>query len=183
MRVNFVVRTKSQIKQGIEDGSIHFGLVNIHESTAINSFNSTVLGHIEFCPFVQKESEFAKLPSNRVLAALRTGRQIVLKGLVDEGLKDKILLSANHEDIDELSLVIKMVQEGVGWSFLPKVMSDPITNDLQQVYPDQLTEGFKFAIALWSPHSKQIAIVRKVVVETTKKYIERYKMILKTPEK
>lgn len=54
MRVNFLVRNKNQIKQGIQSGEYHFGLVNAHNSRAMHSFDSTFLGHFEFYPFGQK---------------------------------------------------------------------------------------------------------------------------------
>ncbi|MEZ9791607.1 LysR family transcriptional regulator, partial [Vibrio splendidus] len=50
MRVNFLVRTKPEIKTGIEDGSIHFGIVNIYESKVINSIDFTFLGNMPFVP-------------------------------------------------------------------------------------------------------------------------------------
>lgn len=56
MRVNFLVRGKEDIKRGIETGEYHFGLVNSYESHAIHSFDSKVLGNIEFVPFVQTGS-------------------------------------------------------------------------------------------------------------------------------
>jgi len=53
MRVECLVRDRESIKKGIVDGSIHFGLVNIHDSTAIHSMDSTFTGHVEFLPYVQ----------------------------------------------------------------------------------------------------------------------------------
>ncbi|WP_369598910.1 LysR substrate-binding domain-containing protein [Vibrio parahaemolyticus] len=61
MRVEFLVRGRDEIKQGIVDGSIHFGLANIHESTAIHSFDSTFLGHVEFLPYVQASGRLAQM--------------------------------------------------------------------------------------------------------------------------
>lgn len=175
MRVNFIVRPKQAIKQGIVDGSIHFGLVNVHESSGINSFNTKLLGHVEFCPFVQKDSELAKVPSDQIMGRLRSSRQIILKGLVDEGMKEKILFSADHEEIEELSLVVKMVQAGLGWALLPKQLTENFTENVQQVFPDQMVEGFKFSVSLWSPHSKQIAVVRKSIAKSIEQYTQGHR--------
>ncbi|PMH43819.1 LysR family transcriptional regulator [Vibrio sp. 10N.286.49.B3] len=179
MRVNFLVRTKSEIKKGLQSGEIHFGLVNIHESSAIHSFDASLLGHIEFVPFVQKGSELSKLSSSQALRGLRNSRQFVLRSLVDEGIKDKILVSAEHEEIDQLALIIRMVQEGLGWAMLPKILSESEYNieNIQVIKGDELKDGFKFAIALWCPHSKQISVVKQSILIALKNYIERFKKL------
>lgn len=56
MKVNFLVRTKSQIEQGLACGDIHFGLVMIDKGKGMYSKDSTFIGHIEFLPFVKKEA-------------------------------------------------------------------------------------------------------------------------------
>ncbi len=38
--VELLVRDRAEIKRGIVDGSIHFGLVNVHESSAMHSMDS-----------------------------------------------------------------------------------------------------------------------------------------------
>ena len=43
MKVNFIIRTKPEIKQGIEDGTIHFAFVNIYRSKIINSIDASYL--------------------------------------------------------------------------------------------------------------------------------------------
>lgn len=124
MRVEFLVRDRDEIKQGIVDGTIHFGLVNIHDSTAIHSFDSTFLGHVEFLPYVQTNGRLAKMNKASVLSELQIERQFMLKSLVDEGLGDKFVFSANNEQVDQLALVIKMIKEGLGWAWLPKALSE-----------------------------------------------------------
>ncbi len=125
MRVEFLVRGRDEIKQGIVDGSIHFGLANIHESTAIHSFDSTFLGHVEFLPYVQASGRLAQMDKAVVVGGeLQTERQFMLKSLVDEGLAEKFVYSANNEQVDQLALVIKMIKKGLGWALLPKALSE-----------------------------------------------------------
>ncbi|MDW2406059.1 LysR family transcriptional regulator, partial [Vibrio sp. 1262-1] len=59
MRVNFFVRNRNEIKEGLATGEYQFGIVNVHDSRAIHSLDSTFLGHFEFVPFVQKGGELA----------------------------------------------------------------------------------------------------------------------------
>lgn len=179
MRVNFLVRSKSEIKQGIEEGEYHFGLVNIHESTAIHSMDATLLGHINFVPFVQAGSELSKMAPEEALSAFRTTRQFMLKSLVDEGMKDKLLVSSNHEEVDQLALVIKMVKEGLGWAWLPQALSESeySMNNIEAVFVEELKDGFKFPIALWCPHSKQIANVKKSILVAVDNYIKHFRQV------
>ena len=179
MRVNFLVRNRDDIKRGVMDGSYHFGMVNNHESSAINSFDVTFLGNMEFVPFVQKGSKISALPSQEIFATLRNTRQFVLQSFIEEGLSDKVVLSANHEVVEQLALIIKLIQEGAGWALLPKVLSDSeyLTDNLQQVFPDEFKRGMKFGIVLCCQHSKQIAMVKKSIISAIDGYVERFHII------
>jgi DNA-binding transcriptional LysR family regulator len=181
MQVNFLVRNKSDIKKGIQNGDYHFGLVNIHDSTAIHSFDATFLGHIEFVPFVRKGSELAELPPEKVLSALKNSRQIVLKSLVDEGIKEKMLVSSEHEIVDQLALAIMMVREGLGWAWLPKIMSELeyVTDNIQPIIANEMKQGFKFPIALWCQHTKQVAKVKVSILAALENYIARFQDLQK----
>lgn len=182
MRVNFVERRKAEIQQGLIDGTYHFGLVNIHNNNAMNSFATTLLGHVEFIPFVQKGSPLSQLKARDVIPKLRNTRQFMLKSLIDEGMKDKMVISANHEVIDEMPLVIKLVQDGLGWAFLPKLLiqSDYVTENLHPVIGDELREGFKFPISLWHPHSKQITEIKKSMLIAITRSISDIAKIIKS---
>lgn len=166
LRVNFLERDKEAIKVGIANGDYHFGLVNIHESTAIHSFDATVLGHLEFVPFAQKGCALTKIPSKDMRSHLQNTRQFLLKSLTEDGVKNKMLISATHEVIDEMQLVIKFVKEGLGWAFLPKLLtkSEYGTNHIQQLEVDEMLQGFKFAISIWSPYSKQLLPIKKSIL-------------------
>ncbi|GAL15629.1 transcriptional regulators LysR family [Vibrio astriarenae] len=112
------MKDKSEIKKGIESGEIHFGLVNIHESRAIHSFDATFLGHIELIPFVQKGSDILDMEYTDAVNQLKQDRQFLLKSLVDEGLKEKLVFSANYEEVETVSLIVKFIKEGMGWDGL-----------------------------------------------------------------
>lgn len=176
MRVNFVFRTKSEIKRGIESGEIHFGLVNIHDSRGIHSFDSTFLGHIEFLPFVAQGDKMLDMNFEDTVATLRSERQFVLKSLIDEGLKEKVVLSANHEEVESVALIVKLIKEGFGWAWLPKVVS--ISDSTKGIEPlgekMGVKHGFKFAVALWCPHSKQISTIKKSVLSAISDYVQEY---------
>ncbi|CDT34428.1 MULTISPECIES: LysR family transcriptional regulator [Vibrio] len=176
MKVNFLVRTKSQIEQGLASGDIHFGLVMIDKGKGMYSKDSTFIGHIEFLPFVKKGGKLSQLSPTEALTALRSTRQFVLSAFKDEGLKEKLLVSAIHEEVDQLALVIKLVQDELGWAWLPKVLSESpyVTESLETLELDQLKMGMKFSFALWNPHSKQIMEVKKSIMTATDAYVERF---------
>ncbi|CAK1867218.1 HTH lysR-type domain-containing protein [Vibrio crassostreae] len=184
MKVNFLVRSKSQIEQGLASGDIHFGLVMIDKGKGMYSKDSTFIGHIEFLPFVKKGGKLSQLSPTEALTALRTTRQFVLSAFKDEGMKDKLLVSAIHEEVDQLALVIKLVQDELGWAWLPKVLSESpyVTKSLEALEVDQLKIGMKFSFALWNPHSKQIMVIKKSIITATDAYIEHF-MSLQNPSK
>ncbi|MGF1752776.1 LysR family transcriptional regulator [Vibrio makurazakiensis] len=176
MKVNFLVRTKDQIEEGVSTGDIHFGLVMIDKGKGMYSKDSTFLGHVDFLPFVKKGGELSQLPPTEALNALRTTRQFILRAFTDEGLKEKLLVSAIHEEVDQLALVIKLIQDDLGWAWLPRVLSESqyITESLQPIEVDELKAGLKFSFALWNPHSKQIMEVKKSVMITIESYVKRF---------
>ena len=176
MRVNFLVRNKNEIKQGIQSGEYHFGLVNAHNSRAMHSFDSTFLGHFEFYPFGQKGGELSRINKDEVLVALRNSKQFVLRSLIDEGMSEKIIVSSDYEEIDQLSLVIKMLEEGFGWALLPKAFftdSEFSKHSIEPIHSAQMVEGFKFGFALWCPHSKQVSGIKGSLVSVIKEYREQ----------
>ncbi|USD43336.1 LysR family transcriptional regulator [Vibrio sp. SCSIO 43135] len=176
MRVNFLVKTKAEIDEGIQSGDIHFGLVNVDKAKGIYGKDSTFIGHVEFLPFVKKGSELSQLPEDQALNALRTTRQFVLRAFVQEGFKDKIVLSANNEEVDQLALVIKMIQDDLGWAWLPKVLSESeyVTSHLEPVKFDELKNGLKFSFALWNTHSKPILEVKKSILKSVNAYVKHF---------
>lgn len=175
MRVNFLVRNKSEIKQGLQSGEYHFGLVNVHDSQAMHSLDSTFLGHFEFLPFVQKNGDLAALAPDEVLIALRNSKQFVLRSLLQEGMSEKIIVSSNYEEVDQLALIIKMVEAGLGWSILPKTFAHSEFSDhaIQPVNTSAMLEGYKLAVGLWCPPSKQISEVKPSIIKVVEEYRQK----------
>ncbi|ARP40397.1 LysR family transcriptional regulator [Vibrio syngnathi] len=173
MRVNFLVRNKKDIKQGLESGEYHFGLVNVHDSRGIHSFDATFLGHIEFFPFVKKNGEFSSLAKEDVLLALRNAKQFVLKSFIEEEMSEKITVSSDNEEVDQLALVIKMVEAGLGWALLPKTFaySEFSHYDVEAIQSSEMEHGFKFGFALWCNHSKQISEVKLSILSIIKEHV------------
>ncbi|MET2949306.1 LysR family transcriptional regulator [Vibrio owensii] len=177
MKVNFLVKTKAEVEEGINNGDIHFGLVHIDHGKGMYGKDATFIGHMEFLPFVKKGSPLSQLPDDEVLNALRTTRQFVLRAFVHEGLKEKLIVSADNEEVDQLALTIKLIQCGLGWAWLPKVLSESqyVTENLQPLKPQELKHGLKFSFALWNPHSKQILEIKKSVLKAVDDYIDHIK--------
>ncbi|MBY6016186.1 LysR family transcriptional regulator [Halomonas denitrificans] len=176
LRVNFLVRSKQEIEQGIEDGTIHFGLVNVDQAKGMFSKDSTLIGHIELAPFVKRNGDLAKVPAGERLNALRTSRQFILSALVNEGLQDKLVLSADNEEVEQLALAIKFVQSGLGWTWLPRILSESqyVTEHLEVIKLDELKQGVKLSFALWNPHSKPVLSVKKSILEAVDHYIQHF---------
>ena len=174
MRVNFIVRTKPEVKKGIQDGSIHFGMVNVHHSTLINSIDYTLLNHISFAPFVGKSHPISAIPTAEQYGALKTSRQFVLKSLIDDEMGEKVILSPNYEVIDKLSLIVRFVEQGLGWSVLPTkiIHSEYISEHLVKLPAEQLRDDLKIPLALWCPHSKQITKVKENIIATIAQYTQ-----------
>ncbi|MCG6272862.1 LysR family transcriptional regulator [Vibrio vulnificus] len=175
MRVECLVRDRESIKKGIVDGSIHFGLVNIHDSTAIHSMDSTFTGHVEFLPYVQTNGKLHTMDKSSVANALQTDRQLILKSLIDEGLGDKFLYSANNEQVDQLALVVEMIKEGLGWAWLPKALSEPqfAIPGISPLYLDMMLEGVKLPISLWCPHAKNVKEVKASIMKAIRDHQQK----------
>ncbi|MGI3061450.1 LysR family transcriptional regulator [Vibrio alginolyticus] len=181
MRVNFYVRDRNEIREGLATGEYQFGIVNVHDSRAIHSLDATFLGHFEFVPFVQKGGELASVAPDRVLTALRNSKQFILRALIKEGMGEKIIVSSNHEEVDQLALIVKMVEAGLGWAILPRTFahSEFSTHNIEPVDVSELLEGFKFGFGLWCQPSKQVGDIKnsimKVVIEYREKLIRDFK--------
>ncbi|GAJ72695.1 transcriptional regulators, LysR family [Vibrio sp. JCM 18904] len=176
MRVNFLVRNRNEIKEGLQNGDYQFGIVNVHDSRAIHSLDATFLGHFEFVPFVQKGGELASMAPDRVLTALRNSKQFVLRSLIEEGMGEKVIVSSNHEEVDQLALVVKMVEAGLGWAILPPrtfAHSEFSNNHIEPVEASELLEGFKFGFGLWCQPSKQVGDVKNSIMKVVTEYREK----------
>ena len=174
MRVNLLVRSKADIKKGIQDGSIHFGLVNVFESKVISSIDSVLMRSMAFVPFTSENSELARLPSNETYTAMKSTRQFVLKSMLDDDMASRVILSSHYEVVDQQTLIIRMVQEGLGWALLPRtiVQSEYYSDDIVEIELDQLKEAVHVPVSLWCQHSKQVMIVKKVIYKSIMDYLK-----------
>ncbi|EHV9720149.1 TPA: LysR family transcriptional regulator [Vibrio parahaemolyticus] len=175
MRVNFLVRNRNDIKEGLERGEYHFGIINTHDSQAMNSLDGTFLGHFEFVPFVQKGGSLASLAPDQVLTALKNSKQFVLRSFIEEGMSKKVILSSDHEEVDQLALVVKLVEAGLGWAILPQAFahSEFSNHDIEPIKASELLEGFKFGFGLWCQPSKQIENVKRSIMKVATEYREK----------
>ncbi|MGS0674188.1 LysR family transcriptional regulator [Shewanella sp. 0m-4] len=174
MRVNLLVRSKAEIKQGIQDGTIHFGLVNVFESKVINSIDSMLLRSMAFVPFTGESSILAQLPSNETFTAMKSTRQFVLKSMLDDDMAAKIVLSSQYEVVDQQTLIIRMVQEGLGWALLPRTISQSeyYSEKIVEIDSDTINEAIHVPVSMWCQHSKQVAIVKKSISKCIIDYIQ-----------
>ena len=174
LRVNLFVCGQEKIKQGIESGELHFGIVNVHNSTAMNSVHSTYLETLSLVPFGARNSDLSRTPPNEMLAKLKSTKQLVLQSLIEEGLSNKVILSPNYEAIDQLSIVIRLVVLGHGWALLPSsvIKSEFINQNLIQLEISELKKSLEVPISLWSPHSTQLERIRESILFSLQEYID-----------
>ncbi len=174
MRVNLLVRSKAEIKQGIQDGTIHFGLVNVFESKVINSIDSMLLRSMAFVPFTGESSILAQLSSNETFTAMKSTRQFVLKSMIDDDMAAKIVLSSQYEVVDQQTLIIRMVQEGLGWALLPRTISQSeyYSEKIIEIDSDTINDAIHVPVSMWCQHSKQVAIVKKSISKCIIDYIQ-----------
>ncbi|WP_285164513.1 LysR family transcriptional regulator [Shewanella goraebulensis] len=171
MRVRLLVRTQQEIRAGIEDESIHFGIVNITNASAMSNLDYVLLGQMPFAPYVNRNSDIAKLDSNEVFTALQSSKQIILKSFLDENMAKKITLSPHYDVVDQLSLAIKLVNDNLGWALLPKHQDHAnATNNLLQIQCPQISDDYYVPLALWSLKTKPIIEVKKSIKEAFYRY-------------
>ncbi|GIU44121.1 LysR family transcriptional regulator [Shewanella colwelliana] len=173
MGVNLLVRSKAEIKQGIQDGSIHFGLVNVFESKVINSIDSMLMRSMAFVPFTGESSKLAQLPPNETYTAMKSTRQFVLKSMLDDDMASRVILSSHYEVVDQQTLIIRMVQEGLGWALLPRTISQSeyFSDHMVEIEAEQIKEAIHVPVSLWSQHSKQVAIVKQTISKCITDYL------------
>ncbi|MCL1065784.1 LysR family transcriptional regulator [Shewanella olleyana] len=177
MRITFLVRTQQEIRSGIEDESIHFGIVNISNSNAISNLDYALLGNMPFTPYASKDSELASLPDEEIYPMLKSSRQIILKSFMDENMSQSIILSPRYDVVDQLSLAIKLVQKNQGWTLLPKNNEESgyITEHLTELNCPITRNGISVPIALWNLKTKPILEIKKSIKTAINSYINLIK--------
>lgn len=174
MRVSFLVRTKEEIRDGIVAGDIHLGLVNVDNRKAIHSLSATFLTYARFSIYCACDNALAQVAPDRLIGALKTHKQLVLSSLVQDNVGDKVILSADHETVDDLSLLLGMVEEGIGWALLPSRVVESLMPDLKlkELHFDEMQDYFRFPIALWAPQSKPVLKVQDEVRKAALAYLK-----------
>ncbi|WP_163133650.1 LysR family transcriptional regulator [Agarivorans sp. Alg241-V36] len=178
MTVNFLIKTKDEIKAGIEDDSIQIGFVNVDQRTPITSFDITFLCYLTFGLYAAKTSPLTSLPSNQLFSTLKTSKQLILKAYLDDDISRKILLSSDYEVIEDYSLLLSLVQQGVGWALLPRVTIEGLGDllQLQKLNLEEVKEDFRFPIALWAPRSKAVVEIKKEIESLVVDYINERRL-------
>ncbi|MGY5453349.1 LysR family transcriptional regulator [Agarivorans sp. MS3-6] len=172
MRVNLIVRSQAEIRAGFEQETIHFAIVNVTNAKAMSNISYTLLGGIDFVPYVSKDSEVLNMSDDEQYAALKSTRQFVLKSLLDENMNSLVVLSANYDEVDQLAMTIKLVQMNLGWTALPKRSETIgyISKNLVRVQCTKVRNGISIPIALWCPHSKPILEIKKSLTKAIDEY-------------
>ncbi|WP_299695597.1 LysR family transcriptional regulator [uncultured Vibrio sp.] len=174
LRVNLFVCGKDKIKQGIESNNLHFGIVNVYDSTAINSFHSTYLETLSLIPFGARNSKLSRTPPEEMLVELKSTKQLVLQSLIEEGMSDQVILSPNYEAIDQLSVVIRLVELGHGWALLPRsvIKSEYVNQNLIQLEVSEWKKSLEVPISLLSPYSIKLEKIRESILSALQEYID-----------
>ena len=159
MRINLVVRSKSEVKQGIQSGQIHFALMNVHQAQMIHSIDSTFLGHISLIPVAGNHHEIHSLPNSERYPAMQSSKQMIMQAFIEDDLATRMIVSSQHDQIGEMSLLLKLVSEGHGWAILPKeaVQHSCYQKSIQKIELSGALNEMLIPMALWCPHSIQIA--------------------------
>ncbi|PMG73503.1 LysR family transcriptional regulator [Shewanella sp. 10N.286.51.B7] len=165
MKVHYVVRTKPEIKKGIEDGSIHLAIVNVYNSKVVNSIDFTFLKNLDFYLYTGKDHPLATAPKNKTMSMMKSSKQLVLKAMLDDDMAQKVILSSDHEIIDQMTLILKLLEANVGWALLPSLVtiSPSYQEKVVTFKSEQLLDHVSVPIALWAPYSKQIAPIKEIV--------------------
>ena len=174
MKVNFMVMTKDEVVKALHDGTVHIGLTIGRDSKAIDSLDRTFLSYAKFKAFVHKDSPLTRLSDDEVLSGLKSSRQFVLRSLLDEGFGESSIFSPDYEVIEQLSLVIKFIREGLGWSFLPQsvMRSTYATESFAEVKLKEFGFAPQVPVIMLCPHSKQIGNIKQSIIKSIESFID-----------
>ncbi len=175
MKVNCIIRNRREIQTGIQNDTIHFGLVNIDDRSLISSLNSTLVSNVTFGVFVSKDHKVLQLPEDQRWDALKSQKQIVISGMIEDKMENKIISSSDFEVVDQLTLALQLIRENMGWGLLPRLITYTEFNatDLVEVEMSVMKERFRVPMAVWSLHAKHLNILHAEIVETLVTYVEK----------
>lgn len=175
MKVNFTVKSRKEIRDGILADEIQFGLINADDRRMISSIQSTLLSNLTFSIYAAKDSDIAKAPKSERWGLLKTTKQLIIKSLLDDKMGEKIIISADHECVDQLTVAMELVQHNVGWATLPRAVTYTDFDDhgLVEIETDAVRENFRIPVAICSPHSKQLRTLHSEIASALVSYVER----------
>lgn len=176
MRVDFTIKPKEVVRQGILNNEIQVGIVNIDSRSPITSFDGTFLTHITFAIYASKNSDLAQYSSSQLLGQIRTHKQLVLRTCLEDGFSEKMIASPDFEVVDDISLLIGMLADGIGWAMIPKFIVDSWAgkDQLKKLEFDELLDDFRFPVALWAPHSKTLRPIKHAITQEIETYISEH---------
>ena len=172
LKVNFFIREREEIREGIEKGLFHIGLVNVYTRNVISDMDTTFLVNFKFTIFGSKYGELANTPSDLLFAKLKTTRQFVLRSLIEDEMEKKILLSANYDHVDSLALMVKLIKEDLGWGILPRVsVTETMIDGLKELKFDQFKDDFIIPVAMWCTFNDEVTEIKQVVEKAIKEFV------------
>ena len=130
-----------------------------------------------FVPFTGVDTELAKLPPSETFITMKSSKQFVLKSMLDDDMASRVIISSNYEVVDQQTLIVQMVQEGLGWALLPKSInkSDHFSDGIVEIAADETNgkEAVLVPISLWCQHSKQNVDIKKSIIACLDKYLNK----------
>ncbi|GMQ46610.1 LysR family transcriptional regulator [Vibrio sp. 10N] len=175
MKVNFIIRNRVDILEGIKEDTIQFGIINVDNRSLMSSIDSTLVNNITFSVFVSKDHEVLNLPEEQRWSSLKSQKQIVIKSMIEDNMENKTISSSDYEVVDQLSLALELIRDNVGWGLLPRLVTytDFNTDNLVEVELSVMKEKFRVPMAVCSPHSKHLRTLHSEIVSTLVSYVEK----------
>ena len=173
LKVNFLIRAREEIREGIENGEFHIGFVNVDVRRVITNMDATFLRNIRFSIYGSKYGELAKTPPDLLFGKLKTTRQFVLKSLIKDDMAHKIILSANYDQVDSLALMIKFIKEDLGWGILPRVsVNESLVDGLMELKFDEFKDDIVVPVAMWCTYSDEITEIKQTIQTAITEFVE-----------
>ncbi|MGR5065165.1 LysR family transcriptional regulator [Photobacterium sp. DNB22_13_2] len=175
LKVNFFIRAREEIREGIENGSFHIGFVNVDARRVITNMDATFLRNISFSIYCSKYSDLADTSADLIFAKLKTTRQLVLKSLIEDDMAQKIILSANYDLVDSMALMVKLVKEDIGWGILPRVsVNESSIDGLKELKFDEFKDDIVVPIAMWCTYSNEITDIKESIQTAIAEFVKMY---------
>ncbi|MBC7006141.1 LysR family transcriptional regulator [Photobacterium sp. BZF1] len=172
VRINLEICSKKEAKQGIENGSIHFALMNVHQSQMIHSFDSTLLGHLSLIPVAGKQHAVHTVEDKDRYSTMRSSKQLIIQSFIEDDLATRIIISSQHDQVADMTLLAKLISDGEGWSLLPQhSLEEPMChNQITKIELPAALSDMVVPVALWCPHSVNIAPIKNKLIQSISPY-------------